>query len=115
MTTSEAKSSMPIACRPQALTTSERKRSLSLRAELAAATKKTSPLADGFAFEYAPDAALFQKVAEWISLERRCCPFLAFDLQWAQGDAASPRLSITGPDGTKDFLAAEMAQPPDGG
>jgi hypothetical protein len=115
MTTSEPRNSMPIACRPQALTKAEHERSQRLRAELAAATRKTTPLADGYELEYAPDAALFREAAEWISLERRCCPFLAFGLRWAQGDETPPRLSITGPDGTKDFLAAEMPELPHGG
>jgi hypothetical protein len=98
----------PVACRPSALTLEECRRSQALRGELAAATKETIALPDGYAFQLHPDPAIFVKAAEWVSLERRCCPFLAFELSWPMGDETPPRLSVTGPDGTKAFLAAEM-------
>jgi hypothetical protein len=112
--TASTPNTMPIACRPQALTKAEREHARALRTELAAATRRTTALANGYAFEYAADAILLQKAAEWISLERRCCPFLAFDLSWTQGEASLPRLAITGPHGTKDFMAAEMPELPRG-
>jgi hypothetical protein len=52
------------------------------------------------------DAAVFLQLAEWISLERRCCPFLEFALEWKQDDSVSVRL--TGQPGVKEFIAAEM-------
>ncbi len=112
MTDPSASDSMPIACRPHALSKDERARSQALRSELAAATAKTRELPAGYAFAYRADASLFQKAAEWIGLERRCCPFLTFELRWSQGDDAAPELLLTGPKGTKDFLAAEMPELP---
>ena len=47
-------------------------------------------------------------VAEWLELERRCCPFLTFELRWAAGEDERARLTLTGPPGTKAFLAAEL-------
>jgi hypothetical protein len=99
---------IPIACRPGALDDQERQRSQALRAELAAAAIRADELPDGYRFTCRPDAAIFQKAAEWVGLERRCCPFLAFELSWAQGDGRAPQLSLTGPEGTKAFLAAEL-------
>ena len=46
------------------------------------------------------------QLAEWISLERRCCPFLEFALEWKRDDSVSVRL--TGEAGVKQFIAAEM-------
>jgi hypothetical protein len=100
--------SIPIVCRPSALTPNERKRSQALRSELASATQETLELAEGYTLLYRADAGLFQRVAEWISLERRCCPFLTFELTWACGDDTLSRLSIAGPVGTKEFMAAEV-------
>jgi hypothetical protein len=97
---------VPIVCRPQALTEDERSRYEALLAELAAAMQDTQPLANGYAFRLRPDASAFRNTAEWIALERRCCPFLSFELRWHPGDDASPWLSLTGPEGTKAFLAA---------
>ena len=63
-------------------------------------------LPDGLALSFRGDAAAFVQLAEWISLERRCCPFLAFALEWKQDDSVSVRL--TGEPGVKEFIAAEM-------
>jgi hypothetical protein len=112
MNTHASSESIPIACRPNALSKEERIRSQALRTELASATTARKELADGYRFVYRADASLFQKAAEWISLERRCCPFLYFELRWSQGDSAAPELSLGGPDGTKDFLVAEMPELP---
>ena len=97
-----------LVCRPDALSKDERARSKSLRDRLSAATDDTSELADGYAFRYPADPSLFRAAAEWIVLERRCCPFLAFELGWQPGDDGRPCLMIRGPEGTKAFLAAEM-------
>lgn len=102
---------VPIACVPNALTREERARSQELRRELAGATEETRPLASGYSFRYRNDPALFRKAAEWIALERRCCPFLTFELRWGRG-AAAPWLHITGPAGTREFLSAEMPELP---
>ena len=104
----------PIFCRPTVLTPDERELSKALRSELASATREVIELADGYAFLYPPRAALFQKAAEWISLERRCCPFLTFELAWGSGDDTPSRLSVTGPIGAKEFMAAEIPALPKG-
>jgi hypothetical protein len=103
--------SVPIACRPDALTPAQRDRSRALREELAASTQETRAGADGYEFRLRDDPDVFRKAAEWITLERRCCPFMAFDLRWAQGES-SPVLGVTGPEGTKEFLAGEMPELP---
>lgn len=105
-------STMPIACRPQALTKEQRAQSQALRTELAHATEETKELPNGYAFRYRADSALFEKAAQWVSLERRCCPFLSFELAWQEGDDAAPWLSVTGPAGTKAFMADEMPELP---
>jgi hypothetical protein len=58
----------------------------------------------GIALRFAADAAAFVQLAEWISLERRCCPFLEFALEWKHADSVTVRL--TGPPGAKEFMAA---------
>lgn len=102
---------VPIACAPHALTREERDRSRELRRELAAATVVTRCLPDGYSYRYRADAEVFRKAAEWITLERRCCPFLTFTLRWEHG-AAAPMLDLTGPEGTREFLRAEMPELP---
>jgi hypothetical protein len=52
------------------------------------------------------DEALFRELAEWVGLERRCCPFLGFALEWKQDDSVS--VQLTGQPGIKEAIAAEM-------
>jgi hypothetical protein len=110
--TNATNTAAPIACRPAALTADERERSARLRADVAAGVSRTIELSDGYSFQLRGDPKVFQSAAEWITLERRCCPFLTFDLGWKPGDETMPSLTLTGPEGTKGFLAAEMPELP---
>lgn len=102
---------IPIACTPFALTAPERTRSRALRATLGQRTVIVQESSGGYSFRYNGGADSFRLAAEWIELERRCCPFLSFSLRWSAGEEA-PVLEVIGPDGTKDFMAAEMPELP---
>ena len=47
--------------------------------------------------------------AEFISNERRCCPFLEFTLKIPSNDQ-SISLLLTGPEGTQEFLREEFSE-----
>lgn len=100
----------PVACCPSALTKQQREQSRALRSALATGILERTELPNGYAFELRPDDELFRTAAEWVTLERRCCPFLTFDLHWDANGL--PLLSLTGPESTKAFLAAEMPELP---
>jgi hypothetical protein len=90
------------ACRLDALTPTERKESLALRAALMAAIADAKELADGFALKL--DARLpFSALARFIELERRCCPFFRFELDVAP-HGGPLWLRLTGADGVKELL-----------
>lgn len=60
---------------------------------------------EGYAFRF--DADALEEVARFVANERRCCPFLDFEI--AVAAAAGPVwLRLTGPAGTRAFLDAEM-------
>jgi len=65
---------------------------------------------DGYAVRVPSDPALFLQVAEWITLERRSCPFLSFGPDWSESEAVWLRL--TGGAAVKAFLAKRLAQRP---
>ena len=67
---------------------------------------ETRELPDGYAVRFPPDPTLFVKVAEWITLERLCCSFLAFGLDWSERDGVLLRLT-GGPD-VKAFLGEQL-------
>jgi hypothetical protein len=47
------------------------------------------------------------EVAEWMALERLCCPFLTLELSLS-GRQSNWQLALTGPEGTKAFLLSEF-------
>jgi hypothetical protein len=100
--------SPPFACRANALdkVQRQRQRQQALLDTVRRAALAKHDLPDGLALSFPADAAVFVQLAEWISLERRCCPFLGFALEWKQDDSVAVRL--TGQRGVKDFIAAEM-------
>ncbi len=51
-------------------------------------------------------------LVEWISHERRCCPFLRFDLQF-DPEQGPVWLSLTGPEGAKEILKGAFSKPKD--
>ena len=96
----------PIACRPNALDKAQRQRQQALLDVVRRSAVGKQELPDGLALTFPGDPAVFLQVAEWISLERRCCPFLGFAMEWKQDDTVSVRL--TGQPGVKEAIAAEM-------
>jgi len=94
-------------CRLDIFDGPEKLRYEALREAMKASVEEIRELAEGYAARLRPDPALFRQVAEWITLERRCCPFLGLGLNWSEGDAVW--LSLTGRPGVKAFLAGMLA------
>jgi hypothetical protein len=102
-----ARDAVPVfACRADALDRTQRKRQQELLELMRRSAKATDELKDGYALRLPADSVLFQQAAEWIGLERRCCPFVQFTLEWKQDDNVWVR--FTGAPGVKPFLAAEI-------
>jgi hypothetical protein len=100
-------SESPIACNLNALDKEQRRRHQSLTEQLHAATQETRELPAGYSFRLPSDEATIQMTAEWIMLERRCCPFIAFGLD--VGREGGPLwLNLTGREGVKAFLKTEL-------
>jgi hypothetical protein len=101
----------PLACRANALDEAQRQRQRALLEIVRRLALDTRELPDGLAVSFPADAAVFLQLAEWVGLERRCCPFLGFALEWTRDDGVSVRL--TGEPGVKELIAAEMGIAPD--
>jgi hypothetical protein len=96
----------PFACKVDALDKAQRQRQQALLARVREVVRGTQELSDGLVLSFPADPGLFVMLAEWISLERRCCPFMEFSLEWKRDEAVCLRL--TGQPGIKEFIAAEM-------
>ena len=92
------------ACNSNALTKEERAVHQRVSRKLLAAIEEKKELRNGYAFRL--DSKMLVTAAEWVSLERRCCPFLSFDLGLAADGPLWVR--ITGAPGIKAFLRAEL-------
>ena len=64
-------------------------------------------LPDGLALRFAAEPDRLATLAAFIALEHRCCAFLRFRLTVEPGGGPI-WLELSGPPGTRDFLAAEL-------
>ncbi len=93
---------LPVACSLSADELGVRRQAL-LPGLLALATGHHD-LEQGRRLTFPPAAGTLDAIARAIDAERHCCPFLRFALTVDQADAPFT-LDITGPPGTKEFLA----------
>ena len=95
-----------LACLPEAIAAAERPAHKALTQELFRhRLYQALELADGYAFRF-PAAALAD-VERFVANERKCCPFLAFEVRVAGAEKAV-WLKMTGPEGTREVLQAEL-------
>jgi hypothetical protein len=97
-----------LACDLTAISASDRPRYNELRGMLAASVIGKRELPDGVAIEIDIKRIALTQLAEWISFERKCCPFFKFEIDVAP-EAGPVWLSLTGRAGVKEFLAAAFA------
>lgn len=105
-----AQTDPPIACQPKALTPAQRRRQTELLGIVRAKIQKTVELPNGFAIQLPAESATFLEAAEWVGLERRCCGFAEYALEWRLDD--SVWVKLTGGPGVKEVLATAIGLGP---
>lgn len=96
----------PLACNLGVFSPDERARYDELRAELLAAAH-VEQAHGGYAMRLPGNDETFRAVAEWVLLERRCCPFISFSISF--GDAGQPlRVALTGDAAVEEVLRTEF-------
>lgn len=97
---------LPLACVPDAIPAAERPLHFQLIRQLfETEAEERTDVPGGYEFRF--PATAFNALSRFVSNERRCCPFLRFELAIEPGDGPI-RLKVTGPDGTREFLNAEL-------
>ena len=92
---------LPIACN---LNDAEfRERRADLLRTFQGALLETRELDDGYAYQFPSDPDWISQMAQLITFERACCPFLRFNLR-VEPDNGPLWLELTGPPGTREFL-----------
>jgi hypothetical protein len=99
----------PFACDMSALAPEERPRHLAVLSRLFGLVQGIDDLPNGYAFLLADGPNVLLDVAEFISRERLCCPFFGFSLD-VEPQGGSVRLHLTGRDGVKPFIRAEIGE-----
>jgi hypothetical protein len=101
------KSATSLICNMDVFTPSQRESHLLNTAQLVKAVQQIQEVEDGYAFIFPNETELILHIAEFVSKERLCCPFLEFRLKiLSNSDPIS--LSLNGPAGTQEFLRAEF-------
>jgi hypothetical protein len=75
--------------------------------ELVQSVQDVQEVSNGYEFMFPNESDLILKIAEFISNEQLCCPFLKFSLNIVSNNEPIA-LSLTGPFGTQEFLRAEF-------
>jgi len=93
------------ACNPSALDKDQRARYSVLTKQLIAAKQEMQELSDGYALRFPANSQTIKDVAEFVTYERLCCPFLNFEMV-VEGENLSLRLK--GAEGVKGFIKTEF-------
>jgi len=89
-----------LACELDVFSAEENEQHKSSLNEAMAAVRDVREEKDGYIISFS--SKNFLTIAEWISLERRCCHFLSFQIRFLGGDEVF-WVALSGPAGTKDF------------
>lgn len=96
----------PLACNLSAIGSQDRPRYSQLVKILRAAITASHELRDGYAYDFDETGISLPALAEWITMERLCCPFLRFQIDVKS--RGGTQLTLSGPDGVKAILREEF-------
>jgi hypothetical protein len=97
----------PLACNAGALNQRQRERIRALLSELRARHQEVKELPTGYTLRLPGEPSMIHDAAEFITLERLCCPFFDFALE-AEREGGPIRLTLTGREGVKELARTEF-------
>ena len=100
---------IPIACNMNVFTPLERESHIQTATQLFQSVQQIHEIEQGYEFIFPGESTTLIKLAEFISKERLCCPFLEFNIQLTP-NYGTTSLLLTGPEGTQDFLREEFSE-----
>lgn len=108
MTATETNNESFLACTIDlALSVEQRNRHRNVAQEVLSAVQEIKELPNGYSLRLPLEQVMIQTAAEFISQERICCGFLAFNLD-IEPNNGPLWLSLTGPEGVKELLQSEL-------
>jgi len=97
----------PLVCNMGIFNPAQRESHIQTTTELIQAVQNVQEIENGYEFTFPNETEFISRIAEFISNERLCCPFLKFTLNIVS-NTEPVSLSLTGPLGTQEFLRAEF-------
>lgn len=105
---SERKTSEPpVACNLSALDAGQREKKRSLQELLRADVQEIRETAGGYAFRHSSETSILLALADFVALERLCCPFFDFEIA-AEHNGGPIWLRMTGGEEARQVLRAEL-------
>jgi hypothetical protein len=101
-------SNAPLVCNMGVFTPTQRESHIQKTTELIRAVQNVHKVENGYELTFPNETEFISRIAEFISNERLCCPFLNFTLNIVS-NREPVSLSLTGPLGTQEFLRAEFS------
>ena len=102
---------IPIACDLTAIPAEHREHHSAIAEQLFVAVLEIRELPDGYAFRLPEEPRMLLKAAEFVSLERLCCPFFGFALE-IEPEGGPLWLKLTGGAEVKEFIAGTFGVEP---
>jgi hypothetical protein len=99
----------PFACHMDAIKPEQREQHLATARRVFHAVESIRELPNGYAFHLPGEPEMLRTLAEFISLERLCCPFFGFTVE-IEPEGGPVRLQLTGREGVKQFIRAEIGE-----
>ena len=99
----------PIACDMSAIEPGLRAGHIATGGRVFRAAEEIKELPDGYAFRLPNESKTLRDAAEFITLERLCCPFLGFALE-VESEGGTVWLRLTGREGVKAFIHEEVSE-----
>lgn len=100
------KNQSPLACDMTAIPAEQRAGHLAKSRELFSQIEETRELPDGYEFRFPGDVVT--RLADFVSLEKLCCPFLRFGIE-VEIENGPVWLRLTGREGVKEFIREEVS------
>jgi hypothetical protein len=98
---------VPLACNLKAFTPAERPEWRKLIDEVKQAAVPSGEVKNGYSFRINAKHVSIVEVARWIELERKCCPFIDFEVDLHGADGALS-LVLKGREGVKQFIGEDF-------
>src|ERR1041385_6258573 len=103
----EKNSISSFACNMNAIDPEQRSQHIATTNELVHAVQEVRELPNGYAFGMPDKTVLLMRATEFIAKEKLCCPFFGFKIE-IEPDGSVLWLHLTGRDGVKPFIVAEI-------